>query len=186
VRTPEGLAVLVGDPEEGDSFWLYSPEEARQRKLPFSGGVSAVDARRERMFVVSPTGRVAIVNLKTLAIATRAVALPPGAGPDGGSGVAWAGSGRLALWGRNGLSAIDTRYCSARLVDPQAREMQVSSNALVTWNGETATGLAVYSADGTLHFRALGDRKVTDVGVTARYAYVDASGGFRSICAPVA
>ena len=178
VRTPDGLAVLVGDPAGGYSFWLYSPEEGRQRKLPFVGGVAAVDARRHRMFVVSSAGRVAVVNLKTLAISTRTVALPPGVSQDGGYSVAWAGGGQLAFWGRSGLSVIDTRDWSARLIDPQAREVRVGANALLTWNGETATGVTVYAADGTLRFRALEGRRVSKVGVTARYAYVDASGRF--------
>jgi hypothetical protein len=178
VRTPDGLAVLVGDPEEGDSFWLYSPEEGRQRKLPFAGGVAAVDAWRHRMFVVSSAGRVAVVNLKTLAISTRTVALPPEVSPDGGYSLAWAGRGHLALWGNGGLSLIDTRDWSARLIDAQVREVRVGANALIAWYGETATGVTVYSADGTLRFRALEGRRVSEVGVTARYAYAEASGRF--------
>jgi hypothetical protein len=177
VRTPDGLAVLIGDPEEGDSFWLYSPEEGRQTTLPFRGGAAAVDARRNRMFVVSSAGRVAIVNLKTLAVTTRSLALPE-TSPDGGYRVAWAGGGQLALWGRNGLSVIDTRDWSARMIDEQTREVRVGANALVTWNGETATGLTVYSPDGTMRFRALEGRRVSEAGVTARYAYVEASGRF--------
>ena len=177
VRTPDGVAVLVGD-EDGDWLWPFTPKEGRARKLPFFPHAVAVDARRNRMFLVSSTGLVAIVNLKTFAITTRAVALPPEVHPEGSYRVAWAGGGQLALWGNSGLSAIDTRDWSARLIDPQVREVRVGANALLAWNGEDATGVTVYSADVTLRFRALEGRRVSEVGVTARYAYVDASGRF--------
>ena len=57
--------------------------------------------------------------------------------------------------------------------------MRPAPNALVTWSRRSAGGITVYRPMARL--RALTGRRVTGVGVTARYAYVDATGGRHSV-----
>lgn len=179
VRTPEGLAVLatICCERDGVVLWTYSPDESDEVILPFEAP-AGIDARRNRMFLVSSSGQVVIVNLKRLTFDIRSVTLPSDLGSPDVRGVAWAGRGHVAFWGSRGLGVIDTRAWSTRVIDARATDVRIGANALIAWNGEAATGVTVYSADGELRFRALGGRKVAGVGTTARYAYVNASGRF--------
>ena len=96
--------------------------------------------------------------------------------------LAWggqAGSGSLERprsRGRAGLWVVDTRDWSVR-PDDSADDGRAPrpTRSLVT-ESPPAGGITVYRPDGT-PLRALTGRRVTGVGVTARYAYVDATGG---------
>ncbi len=180
LRTPDGPAVLadICCEREGVVLLTYSPDE-RELVLPFTGS-AGVDVRRNRMFLLSPAGELAVVDLRTLKFKTHAVTLPSGLTSDVRE-VAWLGRGYLAFWGSRGLGLIDTRDWSGRLIDPNVRNAVVGANALLTWDADAPSGITVYSAGGTLRFRALDGRRVARVGATARYAYVDASGARFSI-----
>ncbi len=181
IRTPDGPAVLatICCGRDGVVLLTYAPDE-REIVLPFTGS-AAVDARRKRMFVVSSAGKLAVVDLRKLTFKTHAVTLPSGLAPSDVRGVAWLGRGHLAFWGSRGLWLINTRDWSGRLIDQGVRDAAVGANALLTWDADAASGITVYSAAGTLRFRALDGRKIARVRATARYAYVDASGGRFSI-----
>ena len=90
----------------------------------------------------------------------------------------------IALWrdpavsGGGGVWVIDARDWSVHSVDDQATDVRVAPNTLVTWDRRSATGVTGYRPGGTLLFHALPGKAVSNVGVTARYGYVEAGGRF--------
>jgi len=188
-RTPEGLVLLLGGscgeiPGSFHRFQLFfhpppSDESDVEVALDPATTVSmAVDAHRNRLFLVSSTGAIAVVGLRSGRVQYHSVALPAEIrGGDAYKG-AWAGAGHLAFWGLAGLTLIDTRDWSARLVDASTTDVAVAPNAVVAWNRKAATGLTVYAPDGSMRFRALAGHRVLGVGVSARYAYVTGGGRF--------
>ena len=113
----------------------------------------AVDAHRDRVLLISSTGAIAVVGLRTNRVAYHSVELPGEI--DGGDTyrAAWAGNGHLAFWGPSGLTLIDSRTWTARLLDPAATDVAVAPNALLAWNQKAATGITVYKPDGSLRDR---------------------------------
>ena len=77
-----------------------------------------------------------------------------------------------------GVWSIDIGDGSSRLVDAAATGVSVSTRSIVTWNREAATGIKVHEPGGAPRFTAVPTRRVTNVAVTARYAYVDAGGRY--------
>ena len=103
----------------------------------------------------------------------HAVALPTGAFQS----AAWVGQGQIALWGSGGLSLVDTRTWTARLIGPSLTEAAVSATGLIAWNKDQSS-LAVYSPDGSLRFRKTLQSNsqplaLHTVQVNGRYAYLD-------------
>jgi hypothetical protein len=193
-RTPDGLVVLTGACFGGSSLLLTSfPPIKTDLEIevaldPATFASMAVDAHRNRVFLVSSTGVVAVVSLRTRRVQYHSVVLPGEIGGDVSGDdawkvrwadrAAWAGAGRLAVWGPSGLTLIDTRDWSARLVDQTATDVAVAPNSVVSWSRKAATGLTVYAPDGSVRFRALAGRTVLGVGVSARYAYLTGGGRF--------
>jgi hypothetical protein len=148
--------------------------------------------RLNRLFVVSSNGEMAIVDMRTLDVAYRTVKLPPELDLTPRfelphlRALTWAGQGTLVLRKPRvragvappGVWSIDIRDGSSRLVDAAATDVRVSTNSIVAWNREAATGIKVYEPGGALRFTAVPTRRVTNVVVTARYAYVDAGGRY--------
>ena len=153
--------------------------------------MAAYDARRNRLFVVSANGEMAVVDMRTLDVAYRTVKLPPEVDLAPGFEpsrlrLTWAGQGTLVLRKPRlragvvspGVWSIDIRDGSSRLVDADATGARVSTRSIVTWSRKAATGIKVYEPGGALRFNAVPTRRVKNVVVTARYAYVDAGGRY--------
>ena len=132
----------------------------------------AVDAHRHRVFLISSTGAIAVVGLRTKRVEYHSVKLP--AEIDGGDTyrAAWAGNGHLAFWGPSGLTLIDSRTWTAHLLDPAATDVAVAPNALLAWSQKAATGITVYKPDGSIRYRLLPEQAVLSVRASARYAYI--------------
>ena len=86
---------------------------------------------------------------------------------------AWAGRGRIALWGADGLGAIDTRTWTTKAIAPAAAQVVATPSGIAVWGGGE-TGLRVYQADGTLRFVTLGKQTIRDAEAVGRYLYVRA------------
>ena len=145
--------------------------------------VSAYDARRNRLLVVSSNGELAVVDMRTLDVEYRTVKLPQEVElTPYGFELTWAGERTLVLQlydgRRHGVWSIDIRDGSSRLVDAAATDVRVSTRSIVTWNRGAATGIKVYEPGGALRFTAVPTRRVSNVVVTSRYAYVDAGGRY--------
>ena len=138
----------------------------------------AVDAHRDRLFVVSATGSIAVVSLRNRHLEYHSAALPAEVSRSDSFSAAWVGAGHLAIWGPSGLTLIDTSDWTARLVDPAATDAAVAPSAVVAWNRKAPTGITVYAPDGSVRFRALAGHTVLGVGVSARYAYINGGGRF--------
>jgi hypothetical protein len=185
VRTRDGWAVISptisGSGLVVTAFTLHGEPAAGLAALD-SPSVATYDARRNRLFVVSSNGEMAVVDMRTFAVAYRTVKLPPEVDLKRGFELTWAGEGTLVLWSsdaqRPGLWSIDIRDGSSGLVDAAATDVRISTRSIVAWNREAATGIKVYEPGGARRLTAVPTRRVTNVAVTARHAYVHAGGRY--------
>ena len=147
---------------------------------PFAVPGVAVDSEGSRAIVVGSGSLVAEVDLKSLAVryhdlAERALAAAEKGPLNGGFRTAtWLGNGILAVSGYDlssytdadgnllgrrtaaGVSLLDTRDWSVRMLDRKATDLALARGALVTtgqsWGGAaqqvTGTGLSIYSPNG--------------------------------------
>ena len=188
IRTRDGWAVVSNDwalipPPTSGGVSVTSFYEDRDRAvglgLPAAApSAAAYDAHGHRLFVVSSTGAAAVVDMRTFDVSYRALQLPPDA-IGRTSTLAWAGRSSLVLSGAgSGAWSIDTGGGPPRAVDPAATGVLASTGSIVTWNRAAATGVRFYEPDGDLRFALFPSRRVSEVAVTARYAYVDAGGRY--------
>jgi hypothetical protein len=76
------------------------------------------------------------------------------------NGVAWAGQGKIAVWGKDGLATLDTLTLTTHSVDATTRAALATPHGIVAWAyGEP--GVRVYRPDGTLRFTVLEDERTT-------------------------
>jgi hypothetical protein len=188
IRTRDGWAVI--SPSISGSGLVVTAFTGRDESAAGlatldSPSVAAYDARRNRLFVVSSNGEMAVVDMRTLVVTHRTVKLPTEVDLKRGFELAWAGHRTLVLWPYDlarevppGVWSIDTAGKSPRLVDAAATDVRISTRSIVTWTRETATGIKVYEPGGALRFAAVPTRRVTNVVLTARYGYVDAGGRY--------
>jgi hypothetical protein len=86
----------------------------------------------------------------------------------------WAGRGRIALWGADGLGTIDTRTWTTKAVAPAATGAIATPYGIATWVGESPGGLSVYRPNGTLRFSVLTGKVVRSAETAGSYLYVRA------------
>jgi hypothetical protein len=87
---------------------------------------------------------------------------------------AWAGAGRIALWGRDGLGTIDTRTWKTRTVAPGVTGAIATRFGLAAWTDDPADGLTVYRPDGQKRLHVLAGKPVDAAQTVGGYLYVDA------------
>jgi hypothetical protein len=165
----------------------------------------AVDPVKNTAYVVGGDGTVAAVDLATLAVSTHGTTRTLAHADKVLSGptrdAVWLGSGLLAVSGENdnawldsnnkyqetvqpaGLTIIDTRTWTGRLIDPEASGVTFAGGLLIargeSWDttaGSSAAkpignGLSAYTTAGTLAFHLLGQAPVQQVFVTGETAY---------------
>jgi hypothetical protein len=184
-RTADGVVFLFGGSCGGGDLvlWPYTSDAEFEVDLaltldPATPVAIAVDAHRRRVFLISSTGAIAVVGLRTNRAEYHSVKLP--AEIDGGDTyrAAWAGNGHIAFWGPSGLTLIDSRTWTTHLLDPAATDVAVAPNALLAWNQKAATGITVYKPDGSLRYRLLPQQTVRGVRTSPRYAYITSQGCF--------
>lgn len=145
VRTATLDRITVGFRQSGDTYEL--------RSAGF-----AVDAAAHRAYVVGTDDTIAAVDLDALTFsyhggASRYIAKPM---PGPQRTAAWLGNGLLAVAGSNGftptgLTLVDTRDWSTRVLDRNSEDVTVSAGALV---GSSWVDFSVYGPDGTQRYRS--------------------------------
>jgi hypothetical protein len=160
----EGVVLMAG-PTYVEIVGRY--ESSAELMLPAGAAFAvAADTHRDRFFVLSAGGLIAELD-HVEELSYHSVTL---------SGhrfqAAWAGRGRIALWGADGLGLIDTRDWSAHAVAPAVTDVIPTASGLVAWNRNGDDGLAVYRPDGSLRFRRLTGKAVGFVVSLGLYAYV--------------
>jgi hypothetical protein len=154
---PEGLLV----PNGADDVFFYPSMKPRYfdlRPLPDNAPAAWVtDTMRRRIYVVSSGGMVAQID--RLGRRKPRVSYHP-VDLNGHSFEAdWAGQGRLALWGEDGLGTIDTRTWTSHAISADVRSALTTSHGIVAWRYGTA-GVRVYRQDGSLRFTVLSDKVI--------------------------
>lgn len=220
VRTPDGLALLLGPPSGvGAARLVVFDASGRTRSARLEGiEAGAVTVRQRspssvpltryrtpglavdpagRRALVAGSARLALVDLRTLAV--RTAALRVRALADGGFS---SGTFRRAVWLRGGLVAVtgstdwvtgrgdrrrphsapaglllvDARTLAARRVDSSTRTVKLAGR-LVLATGET--GLTVYGLDGRRRYRALRGVQLGELPAAAGHAYLGAADSYK-------
>ena len=188
-RTPAGLAVLGNSGGDRSLLGLdllieTGSDHLELHQLTAGAAALAVDAERNRLFVIPAAGGVAeVVRLSgRRSLSYHDLTLPPTAGGTAfGRWAAWLGSDTLALWGVNGdgaspsaagLTLIDTSSWTARAIDPAITSAIGAPGVVLAWSAGSSTGVVTYTATGRTRFRALGGHQVRDSATSTRYAYV--------------
>lgn len=150
-------------------FEVYSTDPVQSYAVDraLSGTAHLVaDVYHDRLFVVTTTGDVARVDLDSARTSYHHVAL---------SGrpfqAIWAGRGRIALWGADGLGIIDTRTWTSRALLPDATGAAATPDGLVAWHKNATTGLDVWLNSTGKHLRILAGKPVRGVQAYGHYAY---------------
>lgn len=150
-----------------------TPYRVKLVGLPRSAPVRVVgDVATERLYAISSAGTIARIDAsrKRPVVTYHRVAL------NGGSFEAvWAGQGRIALWGADGLGTIDTRKWTTRPLAPAASRVVVTRHGLAAWIGGRPGGITVYRPDGSVRFAALESEIVRSAEAAGRYLYVRAA-----------
>lgn len=200
--TPQGRirSVVLDQIPAGNEASQAGTHGPLQLQLP----ALTVDAERQRAFVVSGAGPVAEVDLLTLRtsyhpLQRRASALgrvlgwldPPAYASHNLEGpvrfATWIGNHLIAVSGWNGrgvdgrapsgLTLIDTRSWSERVMTGQASNVAVARGIILAYESSEATdstgmGMAAYSLDGDLLWHTLDSRRIENVQVIGSRALV--------------
>jgi hypothetical protein len=160
-----GAMILEGQGERG----IHLPQ------MPDTEFAVAADVAADRLFVVSTAGIVGEVDRVggTPRVTYHTVSLN-----GRGFHAVWAGAGRIALWGADGLGLIDTRDWSTHAVAADVTAVARTSYGLLATGND---GLALYRPTGALAFRRLHGHSVGSVVAIGRYAYAETDAGRFSI-----
>jgi hypothetical protein len=130
----------------------------------------ATDVLHDRVFVVTTAGRIArigrasgakpVVDYHSVALNGRPFK------------AAWAGAGRIALWGEDGLGTIDTRTWTQHAIAPGVTGVVATPYGIAAWT-DGPDGLNVYRPDGSRRLRLLEGTQVTAARAIGVYLYAD-------------
>jgi hypothetical protein len=152
----------------GDAADIIVNVPRMQSTAPFR---VVADALRDRLFVIAAAGLVAEIDhvARRPHITYHMVAL---------NGrpfeAAWAGVGRIALWGQNGLGTIDTRTWTTQPVAAGVTGAVATPFGLAAWTDNPLGGLTVYRPDGSSRLHVLAGKAVRAARAVGGYLYVDA------------
>jgi hypothetical protein len=183
----EGVALVYGDPTTGLEVYLDPrhdlsidlPQMASTGQkvvsdtgVPQSGFGVVADVAHDRLFAISSAGLVAEVDhvaAKQPSISYHTVDL--NGKPFHAT---WAGGGKIALWGEDGLGTIDTRTWTTQAVAPKVAGALATALGLAAWAADPADGLTVYRADGSKRLQVLIGTPIRTVQALGNFLYVDA------------
>jgi hypothetical protein len=86
---------------------------------------------------------------------------------------AWAGTGKVPLWGADGLGTIDTRTWKTRALAVGVEQVVTTPFGIAAWSTNPGDGLAVYRPDGTKRFQVLVGRQIRSVQAVGGYLYAE-------------
>ncbi len=162
---PQGIVLEPGEP--GDSSIKKYIDLAG---MPDDAGFQiATDVLHDRVFVVTTAGQIA--RISRASGAKRVVDYHTGALNGRPFNAAWAGAGRIALWGEDGLGTIDTRTWTTHAIAPGVTGVVATRYGIAAWTGGP-DGLSVYRPDGSRRLRLLEGTQVTAAQAIGAYLYV--------------
>src|SRR5262249_46854417 len=178
---PEGL-VFASDPTEVSVYGSECPAGQSScgtyftiplSKMPKEGPFGIVgDVAHDRVFELSSAGLVAEVDH---ILARKPTVIYHRTELNGQPFQAiWAGAGKIALWGKDGLGTIDTRTWKTHAIAPGVTAAVATPYGIAAWTADPADGLTVYRPDGTLRFRVLAGKTIKSVKAVGDYLYADA------------
>ena len=129
----------------------------------------ATDVLNDRVFVVTGTGQIA--RISRAAVAKPVVDYHSVALNGRPFKAAWAGAGRIALWGEDGLGTIDTRTWTTHAIAARVIGAVATRYGIAAWTD--GPDLNVYRPDGSRRFRLLEGIRVTAARAIGAYLYVD-------------
>ena len=128
------------------------------------------DITRSRVFAISSAGLVAQIDGVFAEHPTiRYHRIPLNGRPFE---AAWAGGGRIALWGQEGLGTIDVRTWTTRAVAPGVIGAVATPYGLAAWTNGPG-GLSVYGPDGTRRLRVLTGKRIKAARAVGAYLFAD-------------
>ena len=146
-------------------------------RLPESAPYQIVsDILEDRLFVITSTGQIARISR---ASTSKPLVDYHQVGLNGANfAAAWAGNGRIALWGKDGLGVIDTRTWTTRASAAGVTHALPTRHGIAAWTSGL-NGLAVYRSGGGRRLHLLKGRKITSATALGVYMYVDTAAGTR-------
>ena len=178
---PESVAPLKDgltfafDPQYLETLDPINQDEFDLSKLPATGPFQVVgDVLHDRVFVVSSTGLVAEIG--PLFDVTRNPRIRYHRVDLNGRPfqAAWAGAGKIALWGEDGLGTIDTRTWKTHALAVEVTHALATRFGIAAWGNDPAQGLTVYRPDGKRLLRVLRGKNVQAARSVGHYLYADA------------
>jgi hypothetical protein len=130
----------------------------------------ATDVLNDRVFVVTSTGQIARISRASTAeprVDYHSVELSGRA-----FNATWAGAGRIALWGEDGLGTIDTQTWTTHSIAAGVTGVAATRYGIAAWTGGP-DGLNVYRPAGTRRLRLLEGTQVAAARNVGAYLYVD-------------
>jgi len=145
--------------------WPGETEITLSKMPPGAPFQVVADVAHGKVYVVSSAGLVATVA-GTKVVYHR---VPLNGKPFD---AAWTGSGRIALWGEDGLGTIDTRTWKTSAIAPGVTGALATPYGIAAWT-KAPDGLGVYEADGTRRFQLLQGRQITAATAVGTTLYAD-------------
>jgi hypothetical protein len=165
--TPDGFVSLWDDTGTGVLFFP-AEREISLAKLPPGPTRGVADVTHKLLYVISSGGGVARVG-------PRSVEYHPVSLNGKPFEAAWAGSGKIALWGSDGLGTIDTwTWTTQAITTGRVAGVLPTTRGIAAWSGSD-DGLTVYRTDGSRRFSVLQGEQVRAARSLGRYLYIDAS-----------
>ena len=164
---PKALDVYGTESENGNIT-----EIILRRMSPTAPFRVVADVARHRLFAISSAGLVAEIDRpdRRPRITYHPVNLNGGLFE-----AAWAGAGKIALWGKDGLGTIDTRTWTTQAIAAPVAGVVATPFGFAVWSDDPGpTGLSVYRPDGRKRLHVLAGKRI-DGGAQAvgEYLYVD-------------
>jgi hypothetical protein len=161
-------------------FVVYGPEFDQGgnteivlgRMLPSAPFRVVPDVAHSRLFAISSAGLVAEIDRIGDLRRRERVRYHPVELNGRYFDAAWAGAGKLALWGNDGLGTIDTRTWKTHHIAPNVVGAVATPFGIAAW-GDPAGGVTVYRSDGRMRLRVLVGTRVGAADAVGGYLYVN-------------
>jgi len=164
----EGLALFFVDPEEIDiadgikSNGIFYPVVAPLHDAFGSEGLYQLvaDVAHDRLYIPSTSGLVTEIDQLG---GRHTISYHPVTLKDASFGAAWAGQGRIALWGEDGLGTIDTRTWTTNAISTDQMALPTPFG-IVAWTYDAPGGISVFRPDGSRRFTVFADTTIPSWG----------------------